>query len=1307
MPPKKKRKPPKKSKSAAAKYTCKCGANMKGTDQLKAHVNMFPDCLKHWPSCRFCNMVFGEHRYLQQHLDRSANCRGDNFLDGSEQGLFPRPQSYKKVVFPSITRNDERNNEGHFPTSTYAVGSNTLRIGNLRDTLVNVTDDVLKGGTNKDLQRTSDFMRNIQSVKNVDNEIMRIPGFDNEDIGELDDLGFDNENEDCCLDTQQDDSSCDEVFDDRKVPGDSSAGSNNFPNTESEVMATFKALTADRPSLSKHQLEQIRMSAERSVKLKQMALELNEEVGVFSGYDSSEDRNTYYNPNNAVDSWKNSSFSTTKEGDHYLSTRRSDFVSRVSMNHSIQLSSEICSQDEERVSQIPLAQPQPDAMAMIFDITSSQKKLRKYFQSFVLTPSEIKNLELFEICKKSNAPMALYNRVVDWSTSFNITNANINPMDQNPSLNIRTRETFIQTIVNKLYPDEKMMKPVTDVVRMPFGGYTARTTRFRLLDYIHHITCNKLLFQPEWLLLDPKDPCSLPPENEFYGDINSGDWHRLAHNITVRGRSNHILMPFIFFIDGLKIDKFSRKNIEPVFACCGWFNRKARNRSEFWFPLGYINDAKIIADLKKEEKSAERILALRNAIIKHIFADFKMISDNGGVRLSLDFGNGDKYDNLVALPVIQFIIGDCEGHDSLCGRKKGHTRKSLGLCRDCNIKTNEEPSNPNIGRRLTCTWNTVQNMTENDGARAKELSFYHPNTSAFLDLSFGGCRRGVFGNTPPEILHQIKLGIIVYMSEAFTNMFTKVSTEMINKYCRGIVANSRRQSARGFPVMFPFKNGLNSIASLKADEKFARLFVMYTVLLNSHLIRRLTGKESNQGFLKTTKKMGAARLTRELIFNFVRVVEEVLIFHQWLKLDRIRKSDLEAPLSRDDDEDEPYRDSKAQNAIKHMMGKMKTHLVRGESTSLNVEDGGIGWDTTKFHQLLHLCDYIQRHGVPMNYDGSRGENMGKERAKDLAKLTNQNDATMLGDVAKRYFEDHCLTTASNLHFIKTGTWVSSSSRYSTEDDIGGDEMGSSLLDVKERRMFDLNVKIRNHSQANLQDDIDEELVYDILDVECKWRKGCEPDINFDSGLIAQVAVRLFAGSPNLQGTIDINSQISGFTMFRHNHIIYRAHPCYSGSGPWYDWAYFEWEGLDELIPCKMYMFLDLCECTIKNGRTSTGQNALEPQTFLRKDLWAVVSTAIEGEAPYCRERIPPRQRTREYQELPVLNDNHYQSRVAKRIFINKELWLVPLSCIQKPAFVIEETDYGRFPESKLNDTNTFLSAYCISPIENWGELFVN
>ena len=145
---------------------------------------------------------------------------------------------------------------------------------------------------------------------------------------------------------------------------------------------------------------------------------------------------------------------------------------------------------------------------------------------------------------------------------------------------------------------------------------------------------------------------------------------------------------------------------------------------------------------------------------------------------------------------------------------------------------------------------------------------------------------------------------------------------------------------------------------------------------------------------------------------------------------------------------------------------------------------------------------------------------------------------------------------------------------------------------------------------------------------------------------------------DIQGTVDIDSKVPGFTMFCHKETLYRAHPSYSGSGPWFDWAYFAWEGLDELIPCKMYMFLDLRNCNIKDHTTNNDDNLLdgENRSFLTKDFWAVVSAAIEGEAPYFRNPVPRNQRTREYQILPVLNDNHFQSRIAERVFMNKELW---------------------------------------------------
>lgn len=54
------------------------------------------------------------------------------------------------------------------------------------------------------------------------------------------------------------------------------------------------------------------------------------------------------------------------------------------------------------------------------------------------------------------------------------------------------------------------------------------------------------------------------------------------------------------------------------------------------------------------------------------------IRDSSGIQLTLDFDNNKKHD-VIAIPVIHFIIGDCNGNDVLCGRKLNHSLNMTGL----------------------------------------------------------------------------------------------------------------------------------------------------------------------------------------------------------------------------------------------------------------------------------------------------------------------------------------------------------------------------------------------------------------------------------------------------------------------------------------------------------------------------------------------------------------------------------------------------------------------------------------------------
>ena len=103
-----------------------------------------------------------------------------------------------------------------------------------------------------------------------------------------------------------------------------------------------------------------------------------------------------------------------------------------------------------------------------------------------------------------------------------------------------------------------------------------------------------------------------------------------------------------------------------------------------------------------------------------------------------------------------------------------------------------------------------------------------------------------------------------------------------------IYEKSRRQSERDLPDMGPFKKGLFSVKSLKAKERFARLYCIFLALCNSYLIKELMKKKR-----KRTETEPSKNLTLQNLRNFKTVVEDTLLFYLWMKKETFPKSDFE------------------------------------------------------------------------------------------------------------------------------------------------------------------------------------------------------------------------------------------------------------------------------------------------------------------------------------------------------------------------------------------------------------------------------
>ena len=475
---------------------------------------------------------------------------------------------------------------------------------------------------------------------------------------------------------------------------------------------------------------------------------------------------------------------------------------------------------------IDIAQPS----CGIIDITEDQNQMRRRFDEIKFTHTDEACIDLFHIMKTSYVPLVMFDRIIRWLKRHEGNIARYG------TSGLLSRNNFLDNINKKLYSKSvSIMKPKLQPTVLS-SGRTSYVVTFSMKEMILRMVTNKSLFQPDNLLLDPTNPCGDVQDDGFYGDVNSGTWFAEA-KMRECSLPNHILMPFCHFIDGLSVDKYGKVSVEAVLSCCLWYNRKARNRSSSWFVQGFIEDQKLFRDLKNYVRNDK--LQDYHDMMSKIFEEMKLIRDSGGIKLTLDFGKHGQHE-VIALPVIQYIIGDCKGNDTLCGRKGGHALTMKGLCCDCNV-TFDNGDNTCIDAPLLCQYITKNDVEGKTKEELDKISFI-PIHNCFSDISFGSDPRGIYGGTPAEILHAVLLGLCDYILEAIELMFTQTSMDMISHIVAGIYKDSRRQSERGLPDMSPFRNGLNAVAKLKAKERYARIYIIFLAVSKSYLIKILTSR---------------------------------------------------------------------------------------------------------------------------------------------------------------------------------------------------------------------------------------------------------------------------------------------------------------------------------------------------------------------------------------------------------------------------------------------------------------------------------
>ena len=361
------------------------------------------------------------------------------------------------------------------------------------------------------------------------------------------------------------------------------------------------------------------------------------------------------------------------------------------------------------------------------DMRNTQEKMLQKHEQVRLSDVDIMCVDLFHMMRASNAPLILYDRIIAWiknhSSTLLTNSSSINK-------NLPSRKGLLKKMNEKLNYNKLYCHPKVTQITLSSGRSTSVVT-FSAKDLIMKVVTNRSLLKKEHVVLNVDNPFEVPADNCPLQEANSGSWHKNAVKNECREGTNDLLMPWTFFIDGLKVDKFGKLTVEAVIGSCLWYNKETRNKSAAWSVLGFVEDQKLFRDFHsyiRDDKAQDY-----HDMLSHIFSEFKTIRDNGGLRVNLELDGRKTYDvNLI--PVIQFIIGDCKGNDLLCGRMSGHSLKMKGLCRDCNI-TPDEGDDICLNTPLKCEFHTKHTIEGKSQEELARMSFMNIR-NAFSALCF-------------------------------------------------------------------------------------------------------------------------------------------------------------------------------------------------------------------------------------------------------------------------------------------------------------------------------------------------------------------------------------------------------------------------------------------------------------------------------------------------------------------------------------------------------------------------------------------
>ena len=167
-----------------------------------------------------------------------------------------------------------------------------------------------------------------------------------------------------------------------------------------------------------------------------------------------------------------------------------------------------------------IVDPRPN-VELDIDLTNRQTQIRERLDGKDFHETDTIMMDLFLILRASNAPNALFDRIVEW------TKKHQHALKRNAIDGLTKRKQFIESMNKTLYTDGIFLKPRIVMVPLLRNRRTS-IVKFNFQELVIRMITNTNLFKAENLMLNPDDIFGPPITSDYLGDIHDGLWWKEA-----------------------------------------------------------------------------------------------------------------------------------------------------------------------------------------------------------------------------------------------------------------------------------------------------------------------------------------------------------------------------------------------------------------------------------------------------------------------------------------------------------------------------------------------------------------------------------------------------------------------------------------------------------------------------------------------------------------------------------------------------------------------------------------------------------